>query len=412
MRDRWHALSCDLADAWSGLMRRPLRSVLSSIGIAIGVAALVSMLSIGEGARQQALDQVRSLGINTVRLENAAQAAQSVDRSLANLSQGLNHDALGRIRVWLGVRGVLSEYTRVDDVVLERDNRRRTATVLGVDGHWLRAEELRVGLGRPLARPDFDARARVCVVGAALGAQLGLAPGDSLRMQGEICTVVGLLLPKGRLLTEGTGLSGLDFDRAVVMPGPAFPFPRAPGQVDAAVIRLFTEDEGAILSLAGQLDQQLLELHRGVRDYQVVTPATLMREARQTQRLFALVMGSIAGLSLLVGGIGIMNVMLANLAEQTREIGLRIAVGASRPRIVSLFLLHAVLLTAVGGALGVFAGVAIAIGVQSLAHWPVAFSWDALVVGPLYAVVAGMLFGYYPAHRAASLNPALALREA
>lgn len=412
MTDAWHALLRDLNDAWSGLRRRPMRSILSGIGISIGVAALASMLSIGEGARHKAKEQARSLGMNSVRLENASVAVRSVDRSLANLSRGLHEETLQRVRQWLGARGRVSSYVREDDVLLAHGNRGQTGTVFGVDAHWVRAEELRIGQGRGLFRNEFDSHSRTCLVGSTLGAQLGLEAGDSLRVQGTVCTLVGRFSPKGRLLTEGTGLAGVDFDRVVVMPRGAFPFARAPGTVDGAVIRLAREDEDDVLALAGQLDRQLFDLHRGVRDYRIVTPVMLMRDARRTQRLFGLVMGSIAGLSLLVGGIGIMNVMLANISEQTREIGLRIAVGASRQRIISLFLLHAVLLTGVGGAFGVFVGVAIAFGVQSWVGWPVAFSASALAIGPIHAIAAGMLFGYYPAHRAAGLNPALALRDA
>ncbi|MDH3452665.1 MAG: FtsX-like permease family protein, partial [Gammaproteobacteria bacterium] len=140
-------------------------------------------------------------------------------------------------------------------------------------------------------------------------------------------------------------------------------------------------------------------------------PYALLNEARDTQILFQLVMGAIAGLSLLVGGIGVMNVMLSNVAEQTREIGLRMAVGATRARIISLYLCHASLLCLAGGVVGLGLGVAAALLVQVYAGWAVAFSALGLSLGPLSAVTAGLVFGLHPALRAAALNPALALRE-
>lgn len=407
-----HHWRTDIRDAWAGLLRRPLRSILSSIGIAIGVAALVAMLSIGEGARQRAIEQIQSLGMDTVRIESSTQATWRIDGSLANLSQGITEEGIRRLGTWLDVRGQVGAFVRADDVVLEHGDRRLAGMVLGVDPDWIRAEELHLARGRSLVRSDLERHARVCVVGVAVGSALMLTLDDSLRFRDRHCRVVGWLEPKGRLLTEGTGLTAVDFDRAVLMPRTAFPFPKGFGQIDGAVVRLTRRDETAVLDAATQIDLQLLMMHREVRDFRVLAPATLMREARETQRLFGLVMGSIAGLSLLVGGIGIMNVMLANIAEQTREIGLRIAVGATRSRIVLLFLIHSVLLTVVGGVVGVLAGVAIAMGVQAYAGWPVAFAVGALLVGPVYAVTAGVVFGLYPAFRAASLNPAVSLREA
>jgi putative ABC transport system permease protein len=227
--------------------------------------------------------------------------------------------------------------------------------------------------------------------------------------------VIGILQPKGRLLTEGTGLSTLDFDNSVIMPYTSFPFGRMLGSrrlLDGLVVRLNDDSEARILSAASQVDELLRSRHRGVRDYRLVVPVSLLREARETQALFALIMGSIAGLSLLVGGIGVMNIMLANVAEQTREIGLRMAVGATKGRIVGLYLCHSMLLCLVGGVLGLSGGILTALGVEYYAQWAVAFSGFGLILGPLSALVTGLIFGLYPAFRAATLNPALALREA
>jgi putative ABC transport system permease protein len=166
------------------------------------------------------------------------------------------------------------------------------------------------------------------------------------------------------------------------------------------------------LDIADQISEYLAVRHRGVRDYSLVVPVKLLRESQQTQSLFSLVMGSIAGLSLLVGGVAVMNVMLANISEQTHEIGLRMAVGASRRRIISLYLFHSMLLSLAGGVTGLAGGIVLAMLIETYAGWSVAFSTLSLLLGPLSALVTGVIFGLHPALRAAALNPALALREA
>ena len=406
-----YALLDDARDALSGLGRRPLRSILSSIGIAIGVAALVAMMSIGEGGRQQAMEQIASLGVDTVRIESRILEVEHLDRRGANRSLGLTDSSLGPVIGWLGGSHAVGPFVRENDVVLMRGSEVAMGTVLGVDLQWFDAEKLTLESGRSLWSVDGQSRDSVCVVGSFVRSHLNVVPGDSLRLRGNHCRVVGWLEPKGRLITEGTGLSAIDFDRVVVMPRSAFPFARHPFQWDGVVIRLHSADERMVMATAGQIDMQLQERHAGIRDYRIVVPLALMQEVRQTQTIFGLVMGSIAGLSLLVGGIGIMNVMLANIAEQTREIGLRMAVGATRTRIVTLYLWHSVLLTLLGGVMGIAIGFLIALTVQGIAGWPVAFSTGAIVVAPIFAVLTGLVFGLHPAVQAAKLNPAQSLRE-
>jgi len=224
---------------------------------------------------------------------------------------------------------------------------------------------------------------------------------------------VGILRPKGRLLTEGTGLSTLDFDNALITPFTTSPFPSRTRErgLHGMLIRVPGNEPANLPWLAENLKAILRGTHRDVNDYRVVVPYALLNEARDAQVLFQLVMGAIAGLSLLVGGIGVMNVMLSNVTEQTHEIGLRMAVGATRARIVSLYICHSALLCFAGGVVGLVLGIAAALVVQSYAGWAVAFSALGLCLGPLSAVVTGLVFGLHPALRAAALNPALALRE-
>lgn len=403
----------DAHDAWLSLRRRSIRSALSALGIAIGVVALVAMLSIGEGAKRAALQRIGSLGIDTIRIESAPPTSTFAGVDVANLSRGLTIDDARRIGAWLARRGTLGYFARNDEQLVTAASQRALATVVGASPDWLTAEQLRAAAGRLLLPSDDLEQRRVCVLGARLGVALGATVGTALHTGDQLCNVVGILRPKGRLLTEGTGLSTLDFDNALITPFTASPFPRPSGErgLHGMLIRLRDNTPQNMPRVAQNLTAILRDTHRDVNDYRIVVPFALLNEARDAQALFQLVMGAIAGLSLLVGGIGVMNVMLSNVTEQTHEIGLRMAVGATRGRIVSLYICHSALLCLAGGVVGLVFGIAAALLVQFYAGWAVAFSVLGLCLGPLSAVVTGLVFGLHPALRAAALNPALALRE-
>ena len=405
----------DGTDAWDSLSRRPARALLASLGIAIGVLALIAMLSIGEGAKREALRALTSLGTGTVRVENNFGERGVSPRNQSNLSQGLTRSDAAQVRRWLGGQGVVAYYARRDDVAVWSDTGVAPAVAIGASPNWLTSEELSLRAGRGLRGVDDRSQGRVCILGSGLAADLRVAVGARIRIEAEPCTVIGILEYKGRLLTEGTGLSTLDFEYTVVLPYRSFPWRRLEdghSHLDGLVVRITGGDEQQVLRVSDYVEGLLAKRHRGVANYRLVVPIRLLKKTRDTQLIFQLVMGSIAGLSLLVGGIGVMNIMLANIAEQTREIGLRCSLGATRWRIARLYLWHAMLLCCTGGLFGLLGGIGTALAVQQIADWPVAFSGIGLVLGPVSAVVTGLIFGTYPAQRAASLDPAHALREA
>jgi len=407
-------ISLDIYDAWSGLSRRPLRSVLSSLGIGIGVASLIAMLSISEGAKKNAIEKVDSLGTHTLRVETLIPVYQG-GKSGVNLSQGLNVADGEQIAQWLGSRGKVGAYVRSDNTYIKSGVHTVSATVLGVNTNWFSAENLPLSSGRKLQREDVFLREKYCVLGASLAHDLQADLFDTIRMDNFPVTVVGIALPKGMLLTEGTGLSALDFDTTFILPITSMPSVRLSGGtilLDGLVISLARPGEEEILGIADQVEQILLANHRNIADFRIVIPIKLLEEVRERQKVFSLIMGTIAGLSLLVGGIGVMNVMLANIAEQTREIGLRMAVGASRLRIISLYLWNAVLLTLSGGLWGTIAGVLLSLIIENYAGWEIIISTFSVFLAPFSAVITGIIFGIHPAVRAASLDPALALRDA
>lgn len=410
----YRQLILDILDALKGLRRRPLRSLLSSLGIGIGVTALIAMLSISEGAKRKALAKISSLGTDTLRIEDATSAAMLEQESLANLSIGLTLEDAERLRSWLGDRGKIGSYIRQNSVVVASDTTTASVTLFGVSWEWFRAEKLRFEWGRPITSYDEQTARPYFIVGATVAKNLSLHPGTILKVADLAGPVIGVLKERGSLLTEGTGLSSLDFDKSVFMPQSAVSYGRVvAGQrlLDGLVIALDNASEDMVLKVGDSVHNQLLSRHRQVEDFRLVIPVSLLREARESQRLFSLIMGAIAGLSLLVGGIGVMNVMLANISEQTREIGLRMSLGADRMRIVWYYLCNSILLTLSGGVWGTAGGLLVAYGIQKYAGWEVAFSAPALFIAPLAAVLTGLVFGLHPAMRAAGLDPAVALRE-
>ena len=402
----------DINDSWTGLIRKPLRSLLSSLGIGIGVTALIAMLSISEGAQQATLKKIRSLGVDTLRIVRRGQERSS-EKTLSNLSSGLNSSDDLALRLWLGDRGAVGSYRRIDDVSVHHGLQTRTGTILGITPDWLEAEKLTVSQGRLLTTLDLYGQERFCLVGADIASTLQIQLSDYLTYHNQPLTTVGIVATKGRLLTEGTGLSSLNFDNTIYLPltGLSQEFKGSNNQPLDGIVISINNEKANTLDIAKQVSRLLQERHKGVKDFQVVIPLSLLEEARTTQRTFSLIMGTIAGLSLIVGGIGVLNVMLANIAEQTRDIGLRMAVGATKARIVRLYLCHSILLTLSGSFWGIAAGIIAALIIQESAGWEVAFSGTSLLLAPLSALLTGIIFGLHPAMRAASLNPAQALRD-
>jgi len=398
----------DFGDAAEGLYRQPFRFILSGIGIGIGVSALVGMLSISEGAKQNALQKIESLGVNTLRIETSSSVQT---HKSTNLSKGVTKQDLEQIKLMVGSNDIVGGYLKNSGVRVVF-KAAHSGTLIAATPGWIHAEDLVLAKGRYLRTIDLERHAQVCLLGRDLALSIQANIGSIVQINNSLSTVVGIFKRKGRLLSEGTGLSSLDFDQVVIIPLTNISLPQNNrDRLDGIIIALSTKKETVVLNTAKNLSRLIQQRHHNVNDYLVVAPLRLLVEVRETQRTFSLVMGVIAGLSLLVGGIGVMNVMLANISEQTREIGLRIAVGATRQRIVGLYLWQSVQLTLLSGIWGLLGGVLISLIIQAYAEWPIAFSALGLLMGPISAIITGILFGLHPALRASAISPSLALRE-
>lgn len=401
-----------LSLAFDSLKAHRLRSFLTMLGVVFGVGAVIAMLSIGAGAEQQALASIARLGLNNV-IVKARFLPEETLREVRRKSPGLTFrdaEALAE-----AVPGVVSSAPQVRleprRLLAGFEVLRSGFEVLGVGPGYASLVQVDLAEGRFLDQRDGRDYAQVAVIGSRLRRDLfggGPAVGELIKVDDLWLEVVGVLAADP---AAGAGV-GADAGQIFVPLETAqrkFEQKLLASPLSQIVVELADAGEGQ--KAAGQIRALLERLHGGVDDYELVVPEALLAESRRTQQLFNLVMGCIAGISLLVGGIGIMNILLASILERTREIGVRRAVGAKRRDILRQFLLEAFALSATGGLLGVILGIAIARAIAAAAGWPTLVQPWAIVLATGVAVAVGLASGLYPALRAAQLDPIEALRH-
>jgi putative ABC transport system permease protein len=387
------------------LMLHKLRSGLSVLGVVFGVAAVVAMSSVGEGARRETLAQIEALGIDTVTIRTRpAEEAEAVG--------GLRAPDAESVRdVVPGVRAVAP--VRVFELPAEVGGRSAAVTVVGATPSYREATRLDLARGRFLADLDVSDRKRVAVLGASVAVRLfplGNPLGEVVRIGGDWFHVVGILEGRASPRARGAVVRARDLNRCVIVPLPALDhgLDSRADAVDEIVFRVSTPEE---VVPAAAVAQSLLRRTTGGASLEVVVPREILRQRERAQRVFNVVTGAVAAISLLVGGIGIMNIMLASVAERTREVGIRRALGARRRDVAAQFLVESSLLTLTGGLLGSVLGLGGSLLIQGFAGWPTATHPLMLLVALLVALTVGVGFGFYPAWHASQLEPMTALRR-
>ena len=384
------------------LGRYRLRTALSTLGIVLGIAAVIAMLSVGEGARRDVLRQVEQLGLNNVIVRNRG------------FGDGLRLDDAQVLRT------LLPDVAAVSPLVERGVSASGPAgdgqtSFLGVVPAYGAVLDLTVSHGRFLTPLDLRGGDTVCVLGARLRRTLFgyLDPvGRQVQVGRGWCTVVGVLAPRSTGGRAGRTAAARDLDGVVIgLVDGALPTSPAvaPGQrIDE--IWLQVDDGGEVAAVAGSIERTLARVHGVAPAVEVVVPRDLLNQRVRTQRAFNVVVGSVAVLSLLVGGIGIMNTMLTSVLERTREIGLRRVVGATARDIVAQFVIESLIMTLVGGVLGIVTGVVTSYAITAYAAWPTSVSSFAVALAVVVSVAVGLSFGIYPASQAASLQPVDAVR--
>ncbi|MEJ2360666.1 MAG: ABC transporter permease [Gammaproteobacteria bacterium] len=426
-----------LLAAWRALARNKMRAALTMLGIFIGVAALITMVAVGQGASAAVKERIESLGTNMLIVIPGATTSSGVRAGFGSASTLTVADAEAIRHEDPAVANVAYQTRQIGQ--LQYSNKNWSTEVQGVSPSYLEIRNWSVVAGRTLTEEDERNAARVCLLGQTVVKNL-FGPyenpvGATIFIKNVPIEVIGVLEAKGQ-----TGY-GRDQDDTVLMPfttaerkvigvstpstpenttnsiypAPPNPFgikPKLAGYVNILFVQAIST--AAVPTALKQVTRTLRERHHiepgdtddfGVRNISDITEA-----AQSSSQIMALLLASVASISLLVGGIGIMNILLVSVTERTREIGIRMAIGARRIHVLMQFLIESVLLSLIGGSVGVITGVLVSKIVSTVAGWPTLLSPVAMISGFLFSAAVGVFFGFYPARRAARLNPIEALR--
>lgn len=398
-----------------GLSQHRLRAVLTTLGVMFGVAAVIAMLTIGEGAKRKALGIYNSLGVNNIIVRDKNLSDMELEEVRARFSSGLSladAEAIGRI-----VPGVVNVAPQVElDVEAKSGGKSTKVTLVGVSHAFQEVFKTVAYNGDFLIRDQHDREVRVCVLGAEVSRTLFPiqdAVGKRVKLNDQWFEVVGTMANKA-LFTETVGeLAARNLNQDVYIPLSAFlrRFSKEnalASQIDQLTVQV--SDTERLLEAAEIVRRILYRRHHKNTDFDLVIPFELLKQEERERRIYNIVLGSIAAISLLVGGIGIMNIMLATVLERTREIGLRRAMGAKRHDILVQLLIEAVGLSLAGGLFGILLGVGMAVVIDAIAEFETIISPVALILAFGLSGAVGVLSGTFPARRAAFVNPIDALR--
>jgi len=390
-----------------------LRSALTMLGIVIGVGAVIVMIAVGAGAQKRVEEQIRALGSNLLLVMPGATTAGGVRMGFGS-SSTLTEDDVAAIN--RDIPEALAAPALRGSAQGIWGNSNWSTQIYGITSEYLDVRQWPLASGRVFEPNEAASAAKVCLIGATVARQLfgGADPVDqTIRIKRVPFTVIGLLE------TKGQSLMGTDQDDVILMPL-STARTRVIGSASAAknrsvgTIWVKAADGVEAAAVEGQVRALLRQRHRlqpgADDDFSLRNLAEVMAAQEASSRVLALLLAAVASVSLLVGGIGIMNIMLVSVTERTREIGLRMAVGARTRDILGQFLVEAVTLSLIGGLVGVALGIGAAMAIAAFAGWQISLSPEAVGLAVAFAFVIGVFFGFYPARKAARLNPVEALR--
>jgi putative ABC transport system permease protein len=395
--------------AMRALARNKLRSILTMLGIIIGVGAVIAMVSVGQGAQQQAQQQIAAMGSNMLFVQSG-----TVNRGGMRMGWGATKtlvydDLLAIMRECPSVKAAAPGSQASAQVVFGNDN--WATNINGTEPQYFDIRSWPMAEGSSFSPDDVSMAANVAVIGETVRKNLFGATdpiGETIRINNLPFKVVGLLIPKGT-----SAAMGQDQDDIILVPITTLQ-KKITGQDWLRWIMVSAVSKDASYTAQQQITALLRDRHR-IRsgqdnDFFVRNLADMADLADQNARLFTILLGSIASISLLVGGIGIMNIMLVSVTERTREIGIRMAIGATEGDVQQQFLIEAVVLSIAGGGIGIISGMGASYLITQTLGWPVLVSTTAIVAAVLFSMAVGVFFGFYPARKAARLDPIEALR--
>ncbi|MBI5041711.1 MAG: ABC transporter permease [Gammaproteobacteria bacterium] len=398
----WNALLLALRE----IRRNVLRSFLTILGIVIGVAAVIVMVTLGGGATAQVTAQIASLGTNLLMVRPGQRMG------FGQMSTAAQFDLADAEAIEREIRSVLAIAPASSaPTTAVFGNRNWSTSITGIDNRYFGVRNWTLASGREFTASELRAGSSVCIIGATVRKELFGAQdpfGNKLRLEKLSCEVIGLLQAKGQ------STMGSDQDDLVLMPLRTFQR-RIAGTQDIGLIQVSVRD-GASTEQVKQDIEELLRTRRHISpseddDFQVLDMKEITQMLAGTTQVLTALLGAVAAVSLLVGGIGIMNIMLVSVTERTREIGIRLAIGALEREVLMQFLVEAVVLAAFGGLTGIVLALAASVVLADLMSIPFVFNPGIVVLAFLFSAAVGVIFGFFPARKAARLDPIEALRH-
>jgi putative ABC transport system permease protein len=423
--------------AFEAVLANKVRSLLTALGIIFGVAAVIAMLAIGTGAQQEIMEQIKLVGVNNIviepiveQIEEQLDGDSGMEREKSKFSPGLKLDDVIAIEnIIPGINRISPEI--VMDTYIVKSGIRRSAKLVGVDVAYFDVLDFQLREGRMFSEKNIVKGDPVCIIGRNVAARFfpNENPiGEKIKSGNQWLEVIGIL--EERIVSESSisKLGIRDFNMDVYIPIQSMLIryrnrdlvtesrlndSNSGGsgnyhQIDKLVIQV---SESELLNPTAEVLAKMLQRrHFNVVDFEITIPELLLKQQQRTQNIFNIVLGAIAGISLLVGGIGIMNIMLASVMERIKEIGLRLSLGAKKNDIVNQFLFESVMISVSGGLIGVVLGILLAHLVSTFADFPTVITLSSIILSFGVAATVGLVFGITPAKRAASQDPITSLR--
>ncbi|CAN5530496.1 ABC transporter permease [soil metagenome] len=393
--------------ALRSIRRNLMRSFLTILGIVIGVSAVITMVTLGNGATLAVQNQISGLGTNLLQVRPGQRMGPDSGDTTAPQSKEVEADA---IATQIGGITAVAPEARTSATVVA-NGRNWTSSVTGSTNAWLVTGNWKIASGRMFSDTELRAGSAVCLIGETIRRELyGTIPalGEPLRVKKISCTVIGILASKGQ------GSFGNDQDEVVLVPLKTLQR-RITGNTLVNTLLISLQDGSDATRVKASITQLLRE-RRKLADsdednFNVLDTKQLAEALSGTTKVMTMLLGAVAAVSLLVGGIGIMNIMLVSVTERTREIGLRLAIGALEREVLLQFLIEAVVLASLGGIIGIVLATGMSLGLSSLMQIPYIFNPAVNLLSFVFSAAIGVLFGYFPARRAARMDPIEALRH-
>ena len=407
----------DITQALANLRAQKTRTLLTALGIVFGVGSVIGMLSIGAGAKEESLRFIEQLGVRNVLIDSRMASSREELQQRRRSSPGLSQRDARILRANIESLELLSSRRSLHPAQVLPKPSRDMPELYGVNPSYSPIHSLRLAEGTFFSQEDDDASAKVCVLGeGAKVSLLGYDPaiGKSIKINDTWLQVIGVL--NEQLMAGATNSGGAmqDVNNIVYIPLNTFEYrfwdSSASQKDDLDGIELRLRADADSIEVAKVVTAVLNSTHHNVQDFSVTIPAALLAQQQRTQTIFTYVMVAIAAISLLVGGIGIMNIVLATVMERTREIGIRRSIGARRFDIVRQFLTESVLISVGGGLLGISFGFFLAWLIARTAEWKTIVTTSSVGIAFGVSVFVGIVFGIYPAVKASRINPIDALR--